>query len=30
MLGETRLTTGEPTWKTLEREMVEALVEQKV
>ena len=25
-LGETRLTIGEPTWKSLERESVEALV----
>ena len=30
-LGETRLTIGEePIWKTLDRESVEALVEQKV
>jgi hypothetical protein len=29
-LGETRLTIGEPTWKTLDREMVEALVGQAV
>ena len=29
-LGETRLTIGEPAWKTLERESVEALVGQKV
>jgi hypothetical protein len=29
-LGETRLTIGEPTWKTLDRNMVEALVGQKV
>ena len=29
-LGETRLTIGEPVWKTLERESVEALVGQKV
>jgi hypothetical protein len=29
-LGETRLTIGEPTWKTLDREMVEALVGQQV
>ena len=25
-LGETRLTIGEPSWKTLDRESVEALV----
>ncbi len=29
-LGETRLTVGEPAWKTLERESVEALVGQDV
>jgi hypothetical protein len=29
-LGETRLTIGEPTWKTLDRETVEALVGEKV
>jgi hypothetical protein len=29
-LGKTRLTTGEPTWKTLDRESVEALVGQEV
>jgi hypothetical protein len=29
-LGETRLTIGEPTWKTLDRESVEALVGQEV
>ena len=29
-LGETRLTIGEPVWKTLDRESVEALVEQEV
>jgi hypothetical protein len=29
-LGETRLTLGEPTWKTLDRESVEALVGQVV
>ena len=29
-LGETRLTIGEPTWKTLDREAVEALVGQAV
>jgi hypothetical protein len=29
-LGETRLTLGEPTWKTLDRESVEALVGQEV
>jgi hypothetical protein len=29
-LGETRLTVGEPTWKTLDRKTVEALVGQKV
>ena len=29
-LGETRLTVGEPTWKTLDRESVEALVGQEV
>ena len=29
-LGETWLTIGEPIWKTLEREIVEALVEQEV
>jgi hypothetical protein len=29
-LGETRLTIGEPTWKSLDRETVEALVGQKV
>jgi hypothetical protein len=29
-LGETRLTLGEPTWKTLDRESVEALVGQAV
>jgi hypothetical protein len=29
-LGETRLTIGEPTWKTLDRESVEALVGEAV
>jgi hypothetical protein len=29
-LGETRLTIGEPTWKSLDRETVEALVGQGV
>jgi hypothetical protein len=29
-LGETRLTIGEPTWKPLDRETVEALVGQEV
>jgi hypothetical protein len=29
-LGETRLTIGEPAWKTLDRESVEALVGQAV
>jgi hypothetical protein len=29
-LGETRLTIGEPTWKTLDRQSVEALVGQAV
>ncbi len=29
-LGETRLTVGEPTWKRLDRESVEALVGQDV
>ena len=29
-LGETRLTIGEPTWKTLDREIVETLVGQEV
>jgi hypothetical protein len=29
-LGETRLTIGEPTWKSLDRESVEALVGQEV
>jgi hypothetical protein len=29
-MGETRLTIGEPTWKTLDRESVEALVRQEV
>jgi hypothetical protein len=29
-LGETRLIIGEPTWKTLDREAVEVLVEQAV
>ena len=29
-LGETRLTIGEPVWKTLDRESVEALVGQAV
>jgi hypothetical protein len=29
-LGETRLTIGEPTWKTLDRESVETLVGQAV
>jgi hypothetical protein len=29
-LGETRLTIGEPVWKTLDRESVEALVRQEV
>jgi hypothetical protein len=29
-LGETRLTIGEPVWKTLDRESVEALVGQEV
>jgi hypothetical protein len=30
LLGETRLTVGEPTWKSLDRETVEGLVEQAV
>jgi hypothetical protein len=29
-LGETKLTIGEPTWKVLDRESVEALVGQEV
>ena len=29
-LGETRLPIGEPTWKTLDREIVETLVGQEV
>ena len=29
-LGETRLTIREPTWKSLDRESVEALVGQEV
>jgi hypothetical protein len=29
-LGETKLTIGEPTWKSLDRESVEALVGQEV
>ena len=29
-LGEIRLTIGEPTWKTLDRESVETLVGQRV
>lgn len=29
-LGLTRLTIGEPTWKPLDRETVETLVEEKV
>jgi hypothetical protein len=29
-LGETRLTVGEPVWKTLDREAVETLVGQEV
>ncbi len=29
-LGETKLTIGEPTWKTLDRESVEALVGREV
>ncbi len=29
-LGETRLTIGEPTWKTIDRETVEILVGQEV
>jgi hypothetical protein len=29
-LGETKLTIGEPTWKPLEREILEALVGQEV
>jgi hypothetical protein len=29
-LGETKLTTGEPTWKILDRKAVEALVEREV
>ena len=29
-MGETRLPIGEPTWKTLERESVEALVGEAV
>jgi hypothetical protein len=29
-LGETKLTVGEPTWKSLDRESVEALVGQAV
>jgi hypothetical protein len=29
-LGETRLTLGEPTWKSLDRETVEVLVGQEV
>jgi hypothetical protein len=29
-LGETRLTIGEPVWKTLDRESVEALIGEEV
>jgi hypothetical protein len=29
-LGETRLTLGEPRWKSLERDSVEALVRQEI
>ena len=29
-MGETRLTVGEPAWKTLDRESVEALVREEV
>ena len=29
-LGETRLTLGEPVWKTLDRESVEVLVGEEV
>ena len=29
-LGKTRLTLGEPSWMTLDRESVETLVEQEV
>ena len=29
-LGETRLTLGEPSWKSLDRESVEALVGQEI
>jgi hypothetical protein len=29
-LGDTRLTIGEPTWKTLDRATVEVLVGEKV
>jgi hypothetical protein len=29
-MGETRLAIGEPTWKTLDRESVEALVGPEV
>jgi hypothetical protein len=29
-LGETQLSIGEPTWKTLDREAVETLVGQEV
>jgi hypothetical protein len=29
-LGETRLTVGDPTWKVLDRETVEALIGQEV
>ncbi len=29
-LGETKLTIGEPTWKSLDRKAVEALVEREV
>jgi hypothetical protein len=29
-LGETRLTIGEPTWKSLDRQAVETLVGQEV
>jgi hypothetical protein len=30
LLGETRLTVGEPTWKPLDRESVEALIGEDV
>ena len=29
-LGKTRLTLGEPSWMTLDRESIETLVEQEV